>query len=45
MKAWVERLNRQEPTYRQIRRIHFRDTPFEKTGSGKIKRKERMEIE
>lgn len=45
VKAWVERLNRQEPTYRQIRRIHFRDTPFEKTGSGKIKRKERMEIE
>ncbi len=39
VEAWVDTLNRREPTYRQIRRLCFRDTPFEKTGSGKIKRK------
>lgn len=45
VEAWVDRLNRREPTYRQIRRLRYRDTPFEKTGSGKIKRREWTEIE
>ena len=34
----VEQLNRRLPSFKQIRQVEFRDTPFEKTTSRKIKR-------
>lgn len=34
----IAAMNEDMPVYRQIRRINFRKAPFEKTGSGKIKR-------
>ncbi len=38
--AYIKNYNHSVPTYRQIFRINYSDAPLEKTGSGKIKRKE-----
>ena len=38
VEAYIAEMNETMPLYRQIRRVFFRKTPFEKTGSGKIKR-------
>ena len=38
VRSFVARYNRTVPTYYRIRKIEFRERPFEKTASGKIKR-------
>ena len=38
VRSFVSQYNRTVPTYYRIRKIEFRERPFEKTGSGKIKR-------
>lgn len=38
--AFVKKYNEQVPMYRQIYKVNYSDTPLEKTGIGKIKRKE-----
>lgn len=38
IEEYVQEYNRSVPLYKQIRKLSFRETPFEKTGSGKIKR-------
>lgn len=39
---YVLEYNQSVPTYRQLYKVHYFDSPLEKTGSGKIKRKENM---
>lgn len=39
-KQYIEEYNQSVPTYRQIFRVNYSEIPLEKTGSGKIKRKE-----
>ena len=38
IKRYVADLNKRTPIYKRIYKIDFRDTAFEKTASGKIKR-------
>ena len=38
-KEYVDAYNKKVPLYHRIRKVHFVDRPFEKTSSGKIKRK------
>ena len=38
IEKFVREYNRSVPTYHRIKKIDFRDTPFEKTASNKIKR-------
>lgn len=38
IEAFVTELNRTLPTYKYISEVEFRDTPFERTSTGKIKR-------
>ncbi len=38
VKKFIAKYNRYVPTYRRVRDIVFRDKPFEKTATGKIKR-------
>lgn len=38
VEAFIREYNKSVPTYRRIRRVIFRDEPFEKTASGKVKR-------
>ena len=38
----IKAYNRSTPTYRQIYKVNYSDTPLEKTGSGKLKRKENV---
>ena len=38
VKEKIRELNNRTPAYRRIRRIQFLSEPFEKTGSGKIRR-------
>lgn len=38
--SYIREYNRNVPTYHQIFRVNYYNTPLEKTGSGKIKRKE-----
>lgn len=38
IEEYVQEYNKSVPLYKQIRKLGFRETPFEKTGSGKIKR-------
>lgn len=38
--SYIREYNRSVPTYHQIFRVNYYNTPLEKTGSGKIKRKE-----
>lgn len=37
---YVQRYNEDVPMYRQVYKVNYTDEPLEKTGSGKIKRKE-----
>lgn len=39
---FIKGYNEEVPLYRQIYKVHYSDTPLEKTGSGKIKRKENV---
>ena len=38
LQEYVDRLNAQLPTYKQIQMVNIRDTEFERTSSNKIKR-------
>ena len=38
VEKFISRYNRTVPSYHAVRRVEFRDAPFEKTASGKIKR-------
>lgn len=42
--AYVSEYNEKVPLYRQVREVNCTSTPLEKTGSGKIKRKEKAYV-
>ena len=41
---FIKNYNQDVPMYRQVYKVNYSDTPLEKTGSGKIKRKENVYV-
>ena len=40
--AYIKQYNENMPMYRQVYKVYYKDEPLPKTGSGKIKRKEKL---